>query len=218
LVKPLGNALEVHLNREVARVVRDDGGWRIHCRDHEGGELFDVAVCTAPAPQAAALFRHETGIAEGLAKVSIAPCWALMVSFAARFDPGFEAHRFDRGALAWVARNSSKPGRHTETDCWVLHAAPDWSQEHLEKSRDEIAPLMIEMIEGLSDGPLPEIGHASAHRWRYALTTEPLGTPFICSADRSLFLGGDWCLGARVEYAFTSGRQMAHAVLESRKG
>lgn len=217
LIKPLAEGVDIRLNREVAAVVRDGRGWRVHYSNDCDSTFFDRVVCTAPAPQAAVLFRDEPGIARSLAKVSVAPCWALMISFAAPFDPGFEARKFTCGDVAWVARNSSKPGRSTENDCWVLHASPTWSQRHLEQDRERIAPMMIDLLADLANVPLPECVHISAHRWRYALTTNALGAPFLCSSDRSLFLGGDWCLGARIESAYESGRAMAKALVESCK-
>jgi predicted NAD/FAD-dependent oxidoreductase len=36
----------------------------------------------------------------------------------------------------------------------------------------------------------------------------------MVSDDGSLLIGGDWCLGARVEDAWESGRAMAAAVIE----
>ena len=56
---------------------------------------------------------------------------------------------------------------------------------------------------------------ASAHRWRYAQTGQALEKPFASSQDGTLFVGGDWALGARVECAYESGVAMADAVLAS---
>jgi predicted NAD/FAD-dependent oxidoreductase len=55
--------------------------------------------------------------------------------------------------------------------------------------------------------------HAAAHRWRYARVTAPLGQPFLRDASGSLYLGGDWCIGPRVEAAWTSGAAIADDLL-----
>jgi len=55
---------------------------------------------------------------------------------------------------------------------------------------------------------------AAAHRWRYARVAAPLGQPFLRSPDGTLYLGGDWCLGAGVEAAWTSGTAIAEDLLE----
>ena len=56
--------------------------------------------------------------------------------------------------------------------------------------------------------------HAVAHRWRYAKTTVPLGQSFLRDDDGTLYLGGDWCLGARVEAAWSSGAAIAEDPLK----
>ncbi len=44
----------------------------------------------------------------------------------------FEARRFGGGkALAWVARETSKPGR-TGPEAWVVHANPAWSRTNID--------------------------------------------------------------------------------------
>ena len=212
MAKPLAAEVDLRLETEIAAIRREDGAWRVVGPTEDTGVRFDVVVCVAPAPQARRLLASEPGGAEALAKVSLAPCWALMVGFASAVDPGFDVRRSDREDLAWIARNGSKPGRDSETDCWVVHAGPDWSRDHLDLDRDRVAGMMIEKLPGAFGVPLPEVVRATAHRWRYARTTAPLGTPFLASADRTLFLGGDWCLGARVECAFDSGLAIARVL------
>ena len=75
---------------------------------------------------------------------------------------------------------------------------------------------MIAMLPSTLGTRLPEVEHASAHRWRYALAAAPLGRPYVCSDDRTLFVGGDWCLGPRVEYAFDSGQAIARTLVRTR--
>ena len=112
------------------------------------------------------------------------------------------AHDREAGPLAWIARNSAKPGR-PASECWVAHATTAWTEAHLEGDRDDVASMLTEAFRSHA-GTLPAIRHAAAHRWRYATTHTPLGQPFL-TAD-GLHIGGDWCLGARVEHGFESGR------------
>ncbi len=215
LVKPLARGLDIRLETQVAAVERDGGGWRLRTSVDQSGAPFDVVVSTAPAPQARALFDFESGIARALAEVAIAPCWALMLTFAESLDCGFDVRRSATEDLAWIARNGSKPGRGEDKDCWVAHAGPDWSRRHLERERDAVAPMMIEMLRRTLNVGLPEIEHAAAHRWRYARTIVPLGQPYLRSEDGTLFVGGDWSLGARVESAFESGRAIAADIADA---
>ncbi len=201
LVKPMAAGLDIRLGSEVA-LERHASGWRV------GKDRFERLISTVPVVQARVLFPE---MIEALASVEVAPCYTLMVAFGTA--PNWpEMARSRDGDLAWIARNSAKPGRGTEPDCWVVHASPDWSTAHLELEKKEACQRLLDLLR-TARGPLPEVTHAAAHRWRYAMTTVPLGRDFAQSEDGSLLVGGDWCLGARVENAWTSGRAMAAALL-----
>ncbi|MGA9433212.1 MAG: transposase [Roseobacter sp.] len=57
--------------------------------------------------------------------------------------------------------------------------------------------------------------HSVAHRWRFAKVVQPLGRHFVRNADATIYAGGDWCLGARVEAAWMSGDAIARDILEA---
>jgi predicted NAD/FAD-dependent oxidoreductase len=62
---------------------------------------------------------------------------------------------------------------------------------------------------------LPSVVSVSAHRWRYARTETPLGKSHLSGVNGRIIAAGDWCLGARVEAAFRSGKSAAHALIET---
>jgi len=212
LIRPLADGLDVRAATTVTAVARSAEGWLVHTATHDAGEPFDIIVSTVPAPQAAILFAAEIVVAQALDRVVMAPCWALMVAFATPVAGGADVFQSESADLAWMARNSSKPGRNSTQECWVIHASPAWSARHLELERGQAAEKIIEMLPRAFDCALPRIAQSSAHRWRYARTTTPLGAAFVSSEDRRLFVGGDWCLGARVECAFESGQAIAAAL------
>ena len=214
LVKPAAEALDICLNSEVKAIERVDAGWRLRTDGDENEHIFDCVVCTVPAPQAGTILVNEQSIVDQLSSVSMAPCWALMVAFSSNVDPGFDVWRDSSEEISWIARNSSKPRRESTPDCWVIHASPEWSRAHLELDREQIAALMLDMSLPIIGGEVSRIIYSAAHRWRYAMTETALAHPYIASDDRTLFLGGDWCLGARVECAYESGRQIAKAIAE----
>ena len=191
LVKPFAHGIDIRLATEVTGIDREGDIWRVHTQTNEIGEPFDIVVSSAPAPQARVLLASEPKIAEALAKVSIAPCWALMLAFGTPFDPGFDVWQSDEDDFAWISHNSSRPCRRTAKDCWVVHASPEWSERYLELDRARVAEMMIEMLPPAFGDCLPEIDHASAHRWRFARTTAPLGETYLYSRDRTLFVGGE---------------------------
>ncbi|GAB4357472.1 MAG: hypothetical protein Kow00114_09030 [Kiloniellaceae bacterium] len=215
LLRPFAEDLDIRFSTRIASLSRERGGWRLQAEDGTAAR-FDRVVATLPAPQAAALLEDEEAIADALAGVSMAPCWSLLAAFRPAPPLEFDVLRDVTPDLAWVACSSSKPARDGDAACWVAHAGPGWSRRHLEGDPETVAARLSEMLaQALGLSRLPEPAYLAAHRWRYAMTTAPLGRPFLCTADRSLFVGGDWCLGMRVENAFESGLAIANALSDA---
>lgn len=212
LARPLAEGLELRATAEVVAVERRDGGWRVQCAGDGAAEMFDIVVSTVPSPQARRLLAGEAAIAQALDGVVMEPCWALMAVFAAPVSGAPDALQPESDTWAWLCRNSAKPQRDAARECWIAHAAPQWSRQHLELEREAAAAALVDALPRVLGGMLPRIEQAVAHRWRFARATQPLGRPFLCSDDRTLFAGGDWALGARVECAFDSGTAIAEAI------
>lgn len=215
LVKPMAAHANVHFLTRVMGVDRDGAAWRVRSSFDPNGELFDVVISTVPAPQAQAFFKPQSDIAKSIAPASMTPCWTLLVTFDSQVQCGFDVWQAKDEDLQWAARNTSKPGRNTSKDCWVVHASPDWSDRHLELDPELAGRKLLECFATKMDCSLPGIEYVTAHRWRYARTTTPLGAPFYSTPDCTLFIGGDWCLGDRVENAFESGTAIGNAVLDA---
>jgi photolyase PhrII len=217
---PAMNAIAKHLAAElgvacgvrVGAVERHAAGWQL--ADADGTELgtWDAVVVATPAPQAVPLLAAAPALAERAAQAAIDPCWAVLVGLAAPADADFTIARPENGPLAWIARNSSKPGR-SGGEAWVLHARHDWSAAHLEDAPEEVARRLLGTFARLLERSTLPVAHLSAHRWRYALASQPIGEP--CLFDGALGIGacGDWCLAGRVEAAFLSGRALAGRLL-----
>ena len=212
LVRPLADALDIRLRSTVSALRRHAGQWELRLAEQEDPEYFDAIVITAPAPQAHALLLHVSPLADALQQVEIAPCWAAMLAFDAPWEVPFDAARFEVGPIAWIAREASRAGLVGGRDRWLVHAAPDWSDAHLERAPEDVLTLLGLALAEQTGVALPPITFAQAHRWRYAMTTRSLGQPMLADASARLWVGGDWCLGARVESAFQSGLAMAQAI------
>ncbi|MFK7944862.1 MAG: NAD(P)/FAD-dependent oxidoreductase [Paracoccaceae bacterium] len=206
LAKHVARGLDVRQNVEITSVRRVANGWNL---SHAAGEETAAhLICTVPVVQARPLLGQEPGMLDAMAQVQAHPCWALMIAFDGQINaPDWQ--RPDGSALAWTARNSAKSGR-PEIECWVAHATSDWSRTHLEQDRSEAAERLSHAFAKLI-GPLPDVLYTSAHRWRYATTQTALAEPFLRA--EGLHIGGDWCLGARVEHGFESGRAVAADLL-----
>jgi renalase len=213
--RALSDGMDLSLSREVIEIAGAPGAWILrhvaggprgetHETPQEDGPFEAVALCV-PAPQAAALLAGPAPhLRRVLDVVRMAPCWTLMAAFDGRVALP-DTTRLPGGPIAWAARDSAKPGRDAETECWVVHAGPEWSREHLEKRPAEIAPMLLDALAALSGGALPPVLHQAAHRWRYALVETPLGAPCLWDPARGLGAAGDWCIGPRAEAAAESG-------------
>ncbi|MET0312722.1 MAG: FAD-dependent oxidoreductase [Burkholderiaceae bacterium] len=224
--QPLAAAGALELGTRVSAIARDAvdaSRWQLHTEGqdeslhvHSG---FDAVMLAIPASRARALLqasRLAPRFIEQLAKVQVAPCWTLMLAFPqaqqpslAYIGPQWNAARSTHHRVAWLARESSKPGR-GPVERWTVQASAAWSQEHLE---DDGARVKAKLLRAFSEitGVRAEPSHAEAFRWRNAQTLEPLGRTHLWDGKAQIGLAGDWCLGHRVENAFVSGLELALA-------
>ncbi|HSO84331.1 NAD(P)/FAD-dependent oxidoreductase, partial [Thiocapsa sp.] len=178
----------------------------------DGAELFNRVVLTVPTPQVSTLLGPEHPLSSEVAGVRLDPCLTLMAAFDPDAPRPFVTRADPDAPLAWIAQDSSKPGR-TAPACWVAQASPSWSATHLELDPDALAALLLPTLCEQLGTEAGAVRYAAAHRWRYARVVVPLGRPFARDASRNLYAGGDWCLGARVEAAWTSGDAIAQDIL-----
>ncbi len=210
LVRAALTGLDVRFGARVSQTLGRGGAWRLVFEDGAEAGPFDAVVCATPAEQAVDLLGS---IAPQQAREAAAarsqPCWSVMAHFAEDRDLGFDAGAVDAGPLAWVARESSKPGR-AATGGWVLHATADWSRRHLEDPADDVADTLVQAFGSLSGLGDPNWAHA--HRWRFAQVDQPASSPFSWDASLAVGACGDWRIGPRVEAAWTSGDQLGRAM------
>lgn len=210
LAKGLGAGVPVQQNMQVTSLVPQHDGWQVQIGDT--AMTTQQVVVTVPAPQVAGLLGADHPLVPQITDVAYAPNLTLM---AAVDGPSpFVTARDPDADLAWIAQNGTKPGRPQGPTAWVAQASAAFSAQHLELDKDAIAKLMLPMLLDRLGAAPDQVSYASAHRWRYAFVTHPLGQPFLRSDDGSLYLGGDWCLGARIEDAWTSGTAIADDLLE----
>jgi renalase len=208
--KALGAGLDIRQHAQVTRLVQDGDGWALHL----DSTILRAArvVVTVPAPQVAGLLGANHPLVAAVAPVRLAPCLTLMAAVTAP-DPFIIRQNAD-DPLAWIAQDSAKPGRpQGAATGWVAQAGEAFSQTHMEKTPAEITAHLLPLLCDRLGVPLDRVTHAAAHRWRYARVTQALGQPFLRCPDATLYLGGDWCIGPRVEAAWTSGTAIADDIL-----
>jgi renalase len=211
---------DLHVQTLVTRIEADrvsSGRWQLQTEGpgaqtqvHAG---FDAVLLALPSVQAAALLRASqqgASLQDRLAAVQVAPCWTLMLAFpqaSGPLGPTWQAARSVHHRIAWLTRETSKPGRGT-IERWTVQASPAWSQRHLEDDDERVKAKLMRAFTEVT-GIRAEPGHAQVHRWRYAQTLAPLGQSHLWDGRSGIGLCGDWCLGRRVEDAFVSGLELA---------
>lgn len=182
---------------------------------------FDAVLLAVPPSRARALLDGGKLSAKLSAKVEpvrIAPCWTLMIAYPqanqptmSHLGPQWNAARSTHHRVAWLARESSKPGREP-VERWTLQASAAWSQEHL---RDTPARVEAKLLRAFAEitGIHATPAHAQALCWSEAQTQVPVGTTHLWDAKARIGVAGDWCTGHRVEDAFLSGLSLALAVI-----
>ncbi len=229
--QPLVEDRRLALETRITRIEHDPNNhrrWQLHTvgPDTEHGHArqvfagFDAVLLAIPAWQARELLQNSeiaSDLADQIDTVRVAPCWTLMLAFPQAMQPAFStlgpqwnAARSTHHRIAWLARESSKPGR-SPVERWTVQASADWSREHFS---DDPARVQAKLCKAFSEvtGIRAEPAHAVTHRWAYAQTQQPLGISHLWNARIGIGACGDWCIGHRVEDAFLSGLELALTV------
>lgn len=212
VARHLAADVPLRLETRIVRLGRAGGGWEVTDAAGQTHRPFDHVIVSLPAPQTAELLGDHAFAAEARA-VPMTPCWAVLAAFERRINVAWDAAFVHGSPLAWVARNSSKPGRDSLTDCWVLHASPDWSAAHQDLARDDVTAALLREFAGIPSAPAPPPLYLDAHRWLFSATPLLLDRPALFDPDAGLAVCGDWLAGGRVEGAFRSGVAAAGCIL-----
>jgi predicted NAD/FAD-dependent oxidoreductase len=225
--EPLKAADSIQMQTCVMRIEADalqPKQWQLRTESLDGTlhvfSGFDGVLLAIPHVQARDLLQtSEQSVAwvKQISQVKVAPCWTLMLAFpqamqlgTSGFGPQWNAARSTHHRIAWLARESSKPGRE-QIERWTVQASAAWSQEHLQ---DDPARAQAKLLKAFTEvtGIHAEPAHVDSQRWLYAKTVQPLGKSHLWDAKKGLGLCGDWCVGHRVEDAFVSGLELALSV------
>ena len=209
----LAESLSVRFKTTVSKLARGRADWQLASLEHGAlSERFDAVVLATPAPQTAALLQAAAPTLAALAgRAKMRACWALIARFDAPLALPFDVATLNQGPLAWIARDSSKPGR-SGAETWILHASADWSEAHLEADSATVATTLLAAFTALG-APAPQAW--TTHRWRYAVAAPALIGGSVWSAEDGLGLCGDWLHRGTIEGAWLSGRRLAGEVLQT---
>ena len=146
----------------------------------------------------------------------MAPCWAALVAFDGALPGVPDAAFTGDSVLGWYARNGSKPGREAR-ESFVLHATAGWSRVEFEQPAHTVQRALLDRFSEHVGRALPRALVADSHRWRHARVEVPLGEACLYDPDSGIGFCGDWCLDARAEAAWISGRALGAALSTARE-
>jgi photolyase PhrII len=175
---------------------------------------FDCVLWNCPPVQTNAMVPEVCSWVEAARQTKMKPCWAMMVAFESPWKTGFDGAFLNEGPIRWLARNSSKPGRPSDLDCWVVHSTHEWAELNLQRDRDGVAEELANQLSASVGIDCPEVLFRQAHRWLYA-DVEVACPTGDCAWDRQRLLGacGDWFSRKNIEGAILSGMSLAGRVL-----
>ncbi|MFT5525581.1 MAG: renalase [Pirellulaceae bacterium] len=210
----LARDLDIRFETQVAPLQRKSDLWHVASKEGMSLGTFDVAIVSAPAGQTAELLQASPSLAARARAVKMHECWAVMLAFQESLGREFGGAFVHGSPLSWIARNSSKPGRESEPETWVLHASSDWTRDHLEESPAVVEGRLLAAFWQVVGLPPKTEQFSATHRWRFALPPDPLAESCLFEPEMKVGACGDWCAGPRVEGAFLSGISAASRILE----
>ena len=145
LGKHIASDLTVQTETRVTGVTRSDDRWLVS--DDQGSRTWRIRCgggCSAIETGRASIGGQPRARCFDLASIEMNPCWAMMLGFGESLNLGFDGAFVQNSALSWIARNNSKPGREASGEHWVLHANPEWSKTHIEKSPEQVTQSLLD--------------------------------------------------------------------------
>lgn len=214
LGRDLADGLHVMTDTRIVGIDGTPSGWTLVESDGRIHSSFSSVIVALPAPQAAELLGPHAFPKEALA-IRMTPCWAVMAAFESAVAVEWDGAFVHGCPLAWVARNSSKPGRDHRLDAWVLHATADWSTTNLNASWESVATSLLGEFGRVTSSIVTPVV-LDAKRWLYAAHQEPVRLAALGNGWQGLVVCGDWLLGGRIEGAYLSGLEAADMTLRGR--
>lgn len=208
----LAEDIPIDTQQRVQSVTQVDAGWCITTQDTQ--LIARQVVLTAPVEQTRELL-PETALHDMLYGFQSLPTWTAVVESSQPLltDDGrvINAAFGDGQWLDFLSSEQSKPNR--TSAFWVCHAAPAFSQTHLEADAAEVARQLCEMLkQHLKFQATPIL----AHRWRFA---RPADAARVAQKGAVQLAPGLWACsdgyaGGRCEGAYLSGLEVATRILE----
>lgn len=187
--------------------------WKLIAEDGQIYNDFDWVISTVPAPQALEVIPEDVEFYHDIKAVNMRPCFALMLGFEKNLQLEFEAAHIINSDLSWVAINSDKPGR-SDKYTMVIHSSEEYAESNIVGDLEDIMQHMIAEASRTIGYDVSMADYKKVHLWKYANNMKQENSPIFLDQSRNVAVCGDWCLGGRVESAFTSAYDLVNLMKE----
>ncbi|MCY4329968.1 MAG: NAD(P)-binding protein [Endozoicomonadaceae bacterium] len=213
IAKHLSEDLNIHINTRITSL-KQANSWQLIDEEDKVYDGFDWVIFTVPAPQTLALIPETFQYYTDISAVKMRACFALMLGFANPLTFKFEAAHISNADLSWLAVNSHKPGRANQFTL-VVHSSEDYAETHFDDDREIMIKHLCAQTSDISGYDVSRADYKTIHRWRYANNAVRKNHPVLIDQNLNLAVCGDWCLGGRIENAFTSAYNLTNVMKES---
>ena len=214
IAKFLAEGLNIHINTRIVSL-NYQGSWQLTGVQGEQYSGFDWVICTAPSPQAAELLPESFKYHADIKAIEMRACFSLMLGFEKSFPTEFEAAHVTNSDLSWIAVNSNKPKR-PDLFTLMVHSSERYAETHIDNDREQVMQHLIAETSNLIGHNVSTNDYKTIHGWRYANNDKKdQSKPIFIDHDHKIAACGDWCLGGRVEGAFTSAYDLTQHLKEN---
>lgn len=214
VAKFLANKLHIHINTRIVSLSHH-GTWQLTDEQNQQYSGFDWVICTAPAPQASELLPESFKYHTDIKAVKMLGCFAVMLGFEQSIPIEFETAHVTDSDVSWIAVNGYKTKR-SDPFTLLVHSSEEYAEAHIDHDREKVMQHLIAEASGIIGSDVSTAAYQTIHRWRYANNAEKKQQISIyLDRDHKLAACGDWCLGGRVEDAFTSAYELAQNMKEN---
>ena len=213
VAKRLAEGLNIYINTRITSLEHKNR-WEI---SEESGQIysdFDWVISTIPSPQALELLPNSFKYHSAIETIEMRACFSLMLGFEKSLPLEFEVAHVTNTDLSWIAVNSHKPGR-AENYTLMVHSSEEYAESHINDDRKEVMQHLISETSRVIGHDISVADYKTIHRWRYAKNAKQENGTIFLDQDHKLAACGDWCLGGRVEAAFTSAYNLVHTMKEN---
>ena len=188
--------------------------WQLYDEQGMLHGVFDWVISTIPAPQTAALLPTNFKYYHVINSLKMRACFALMLGFSRSLPLEFTAAHVTNTDVSWLAVNSQKPGR-TKPFTLMVHSSEKYAEAHIDDDRDRIMQYLCGETTRIIGYDVDAAEYKTLHLWKFANNAIREHCPTFIDYDVQLAACGDWCLGGRVEGAFTAAYRLVKKMKES---